>query len=96
MYAGPIPVISDGVGQSELFEGDLRRVVLARNYPKTVADKIAEIYSFLGKRGLVEKCVGLSREYTKEKSIRRFKKSFYQLLRELRWGPLTSGDFSKL
>jgi len=84
MYAGLIPIISDGVGQSELFEGDMRRLVLTGNDPKTIADKIAEIYSFPGKRGLVEKCVRLSKEYTKEKSVRRFKRSFHQLLSELR------------
>jgi glycosyltransferase involved in cell wall biosynthesis len=84
MYAGLIPVISGCVGQSELFEGDLRTLVLRRNDPKTIADKIADIYSLPSKRGLVEKCVRLSKEYTKEKSVRRFKKSFCQLLRELR------------
>jgi glycosyltransferase involved in cell wall biosynthesis len=84
MYAGLIPIITEGVGQSELFEGDMKRLVLKENDPKTVAEKIAEIYSFPDKRELVKKCVRLSEEHTEEKSVRRFKKSFYQLLRELK------------
>jgi len=83
MYAGLLPIITKGVGQRELFEGDMKRLVLKENDPKTIADKIAEIYSLPDKRGLVEKCMRLSGEYTEEKSVRRFKKSFYQLLREL-------------
>lgn len=84
MYAGLIPVISKGVGQSELFKGGLRRLVLTRNDPKRIADKITEIYNFGDKKGLIEKCRKLSNEYTKEKSIANFKKSFTQLLKELR------------
>jgi glycosyltransferase involved in cell wall biosynthesis len=84
MYAGLIPIISEGVGQSELFKGELRKLVLTRNYPKTIADKITEIHAFDGKKELIEKCMKLSSEYTKEKSVRQFKKSFYQLLKELR------------
>jgi hypothetical protein len=56
---------------------------LTGNVPETVAEKIAEIYSFPDKRELVKKCMRLSEEHTEEKSVRRFKKSFYQLLREL-------------
>ncbi len=82
MYAGLVPVIS-GVGQSELFKGSLKKLVLTRNDPKTIADKIAEVYALKGKRELIEKCKKLSKEYTKEKSIRRFKKSFYRLTKEL-------------
>lgn len=84
MYAGLIPVISKGVGQSELFERDLRRLVLTQNNPKQIAEKISEIYEFPGKEALVKKCMRLSNEYTKEKSTARFKKSFARLLRELR------------
>lgn len=84
MYAGLIPIISEGVGQSELFKGGLRRLVLTRNDPKRIADKITEIYTLSGKKRLIEKCRKLSNEYTKEKSVKRFKKSFSQLLRELR------------
>ena len=87
MYAGLIPIISEGVGQSELFKGCLKRLVLTRNDPKTIADKIAEIYAIDGKRELIEKCMRLSSEYTKENSVRCFKKSFYQLLKELREYP---------
>lgn len=84
MYAGLIPIISEGVGQSELFKGGLKRLVLTSNDPKRIADKITEIYALGGKKRLIEKCERLSNEYTKEKSIKRFKKSFSQLLRELR------------
>jgi glycosyltransferase involved in cell wall biosynthesis len=83
MYAGLIPVITEGVGQSELFEGDLRRLVLRENDPKAVAEKIAEVYSYPDKRELVRKCMRLSEQHTEEKSIRRFKKSFHKLLEKL-------------
>lgn len=83
MYAGLIPIVSEGVGQSELFKGSLKRLVLAKNDPKRIADKITEVYALDGKKGLIEKCRRLSNEYTKEKSIKRFKKSFSQL-----WGKL--------
>lgn len=84
MYAGLIPVISKGVGQSELFKGSLRRLVLTGNDPKRIADKITEIHNLDDKKGLIEECRKLSNEYTKEKSTARFKKSFTQLLKELR------------
>ena len=84
MYAGLIPIISEGVGQSELFKGELRRLVLTGNDPREIADKITEIYNSDGKKRLIEKCRKLSNEYTKEKSTKRFKKSFSQLLGELR------------
>jgi len=84
MYAGLIPIVSEGVGQSELFKEGLRKLVLKGNDPKTIADKIAKIYALDGKRELIEKCMRLSSEYTKEKSVKQFKKSFYQLLKELR------------
>lgn len=83
MYAGIIPIITNGVGQSELFKGDLRRLVLTKNDPKSIAGKITEIYSLDGKKRLIEKCRRLSGEYTKEKSVRCFKKSFSQLLGKL-------------
>ncbi len=84
MYAGLIPVISDGVGQSELFKGDLKKLVLKKNDPKSIAEKIKEVYAISGKKGLIEKCERLSNEYTKEKSVRCFKRSFSQLRGELR------------
>jgi len=84
MYANLIPIISEGVGQSELFKGGLRRLVLTRNDPKRIAEKITEIYALSGKKRLIEKCRRLSNEYTKEKSVKRFKRSFSQLVRELR------------
>jgi len=83
MYAGLIPIISRGVGQSELFRGGLKRLVLSKNDPKSIANKITEIYNIKNKRRLVEKCKRLSEEHTKEKSIKRFKKSFSQLINEL-------------
>lgn len=84
MYAGLIPIISKGVGQSELFKGDLKKLVLIKNDPKTIADKITEIYGFTKKKELIEKCIRLSNEYTKEKSIKRFKKSYPQLSAKIR------------
>jgi len=84
MYAGLIPIISKGVGQSELFKGELRKLIVSKNEPKSIANKITEIYNFKGKKRLVEKCKRLSEDYTKEKSTKRFKKSFSQLIKELR------------
>lgn len=84
MYAGLIPIISKGVGQSELFKGSLKRLVLTKNDSKQIADKITEIHNLDDKKGLIEECRKLSNEYTKEKSIKRFKKSFLQLLGKLR------------
>lgn len=84
MYAGLIPVISKGVGQSELFDGELQMLILARNDPKTIADKITEIHDFEKKKKLIEKCRALSEKYTKEKSVKQFKQAFSQLLGELR------------
>jgi len=84
MYAGLIPVVSHGVGQSELFRGELKRLVLTKNDPKSVADKIAEVYNLGEKKALIEKCRELSSRYTKEKNIKYFKNSFSQLLEKLR------------
>jgi len=83
MYAGLLPIITKGVGQSELFSGDLERLVLEKNDPKSIADKIQEVYSIPDKRKLIKECMKLSENHTREKSIARFKKSFYQLLQEL-------------
>jgi len=84
MYAGLIPIISNGIGQSELFKGELKKLVVQKNDPKIIAKKIAEIYNFEGKQRLIEKCKTLSEEYTKEKSVKQFKKSFSQLMKKLR------------
>lgn len=83
MYAGLIPIITRGVGQSELFNGSLKTLVLEDNDPKSIADKILEVYSAPDRRELIKKCMRLSENHTKEKSTKRFRKSFYQLLREL-------------
>jgi len=84
MYAGLIPIISRGVGQSELFKGSLRKLILTKNDPRKIAEKIKEVYSSKGKKRLIEECRKLSNEYTKEKSVKRFKKAFSQLLDELK------------
>ncbi|MGC8817572.1 MAG: glycosyltransferase family 4 protein [Candidatus Hadarchaeum sp.] len=84
MYAGLIPIITRGVGQGELFSGDLGRLVLEKNDPKSIADKILEVYSIPDKSKLIKKCMRLSEEHTKEKSVRRFKEAFHRLLKEIK------------
>ena len=84
IYAGLIPIISNGIGQSELFKGELEKLIVTKNDPKIIAKKIAEIYNFKGNQRLIEKCKTLSKEYTKEKSVKQFKKSFSQLMKKLR------------
>jgi glycosyltransferase involved in cell wall biosynthesis len=83
MYAGLLPVISTGVGQSELFKGKVRKLVLTKNDPKSIAAKIAHAYSMSGKRSLVKRCMRLAGEHTRGESIRRFKESFSELLEKI-------------
>lgn len=83
MYAGLIPIISDGVGQSELFKGALKKLVVTKTDPQTIADKVRQIYNLPRKPALIKKCQKLSEEYSREESVGAFKKSFMQLLREL-------------
>ncbi len=83
MYAGLLPVISTGVGQSELFKGDLGRLVLKNNEPKSIADKISEVYSIGDKRKILESCRKLANDHTKEKIVSRFKVAFSKILKEI-------------
>ncbi|RLG57591.1 MAG: hypothetical protein DRN83_01455 [Hadesarchaea archaeon] len=80
MYAGLLPVISEGVGQSELFHGNLKRLVLRKNDPESIANKIREVHEMSGKTKLIKRCMDLASRYTKEKSIKDFKRAFSRLL----------------
>lgn len=83
MYAGLLPVISTGVGQSELFDKELKRLVLRENDPESIARKISEVHSVSDKRKLVQRCRRLANEHTKEKSVKRFGTAFSELLKEI-------------
>ena len=78
MYAGLLPIITQDVGQSELFDGELSVLVLDSNEPKVIADKVREIdaLSKNKKHRLQRLCMKLVSNYTKEKSLREFKKVF--------------------
>jgi len=82
MYAGLIPIITKDVGQSELFTKDLRCLILENNNPETIAKKLMEVhgYSTTRKRRIVKRCREIAKRYTKERSIREFKKAFYRLV----------------
>ena len=82
MYAGLIPIITKDVGQSELFTKDLRCLILENNNPETIAKKLMELhgYSTTRKRRIVKRCREIAKRYTKERSIREFKKAFYRLV----------------
>ncbi|MCK4300906.1 MAG: glycosyltransferase family 4 protein, partial [Planctomycetes bacterium] len=79
MYAGLIPVISEGVGQSEVFKGSLAKLVVAKTDPKHIADKIREVSELGNKKQIISSCKKLANDYTKPKSIARFKRAFAKL-----------------
>lgn len=85
MYAGLIPIITKDVGQSELLGKDLSQLILKNNKPELIAEKILEIHSYplYKKQKIVRKCKKIAKKYTKERSIKNFKKIFYQLLEEV-------------
>jgi glycosyltransferase involved in cell wall biosynthesis len=87
MYAGLIPLITEGVGQSELFKGKLERLLLKDNAPKTIAEKIEEIYSASDVDALIADCKKLAERYEKEKSIEQFRVSFRKLLEAISRAP---------
>ncbi len=79
MYAGLIPIISRGVGQHEVFTGGLAKLVLNNNNPKTIARKITEVTELKNKKQIISNCKRVVADYSKPKSIARFKKAFAKL-----------------
>lgn len=85
MHAGLIPIISKNVGQSDLFTGKLKILVLENNTPETITKKIVELdgLSERKKQSLRKLCKKLVSKYTKENSIREFRKKFHMLVQEI-------------
>lgn len=82
MYNGLIPIITKNVGQAEIFLKNLTNLILKNNEPKTIANKVLEIsnYAESNKQKISNLCKKIAEKYTKEKSVKRFKKAFYQLI----------------
>ena len=85
MHAGLIPVISKDTGQSEIFNKGLKKLILEDNKPITIAKKIIEINDLHNqeKLKLIRECKKLSIDYTREKSVKRFKRAFLKLLENI-------------
>ncbi|KUO42677.1 MAG: hypothetical protein APU95_03090 [Hadesarchaea archaeon YNP_N21] len=80
MYAGLIPILTKDVGLSEMFDRELKILLLKDNNPKEIAKKISEIYSLKDKEKIIKKCKALARGWTERKSIKLFKQSFFDVL----------------
>ncbi|MEM3335906.1 MAG: glycosyltransferase [Candidatus Aenigmatarchaeota archaeon] len=82
MYSGLISIISKGVGQSEILIKECKELMLKDNKPITIAKKLVEIdnLSDYDKIDLSNKCKKIAKNFTKEKSVKEFKKSFFELL----------------
>lgn len=84
MYAGLIPIITKDVGLSEIFNGELRKLLLLKNNtPEEIAKKVLEIYNLKNKEKIIQKCRALSVNWTEKKSVELFKKSFFKVLSEV-------------
>ncbi len=83
--AGLIPIITNAVGQSELFKGKVAKLVLENNKPETIAGKIREIDNLpiSKKKELVRICKKLASKYTKEKSVKEFRLKFSELIKRV-------------
>ena len=80
MHAGLIPIITKDVGLSEMFDKELELLVMRSNAPDEIARKVLEIYNLKNKEKIIKKCEALSKNWTKEKSVKLFKKSFFEVL----------------
>ncbi len=81
MHAGLIPIITKDVGLSEMFDKELRTLLVLRsNAPDEIARKVLEIYNLKNKEKIIKKCKALSKNWTEEKSVKLFKKSFSEVL----------------
>jgi glycosyltransferase involved in cell wall biosynthesis len=84
MYAGLIPIISKDVGLGEMFDRKLAKLlVLKSNDPKEIAKKVREIYSLKNKAEIIQRCRTLAKSWTKEKSLKLFKKSFSAVMSKI-------------
>lgn len=85
MHAGLIPIITKDVGQSELFIGQMAKLVIKNNKPETIAEKLRELDNlpFLKKKELVKICRKIASNYTREKSVKEFKKKFKELIEKI-------------
>jgi len=87
MYAGLIPIITKNVGQAEILKKEgLNELILENNKPETIAEKILEIEnkSVTWKKTVSKRCKEIAERYTKEKSVKEFKKAFKKLLNKIR------------
>ena len=81
MYAGLIPIVTADVGNSEVFDGVLKRLVLDDNHPKTIAAKVLEIdaLSLNTKKAIRRECIRVASVYMKSKSVSEFKALFNKI-----------------
>jgi glycosyltransferase involved in cell wall biosynthesis len=84
MYAGLIPIISKDVGLGEMFDRKLAGLlVLKSNDPQEIAKKVREIYNLKNKAQIIQKCRDLAKGWTKERSLKLFKKSFSDVMSKI-------------
>lgn len=85
MYAGLIPIVTNDIGQSEVFTGRLGKLILKNNQPETVRAKILELdnLSKTQKKAILKNCKKISVIYTEKNSVKDFKKSLNKLLQDL-------------
>jgi glycosyltransferase involved in cell wall biosynthesis len=85
MYAGLIPIISKDVGLGEMFDKKLAKLlVLKSNDPEEIAKKVREIYNLKNRAEIIQRCRTLAKSWTREKSLKLFKKSFSDVLSKTR------------
>jgi glycosyltransferase involved in cell wall biosynthesis len=84
MYAGLIPIISEDVGQSELFNGMLKRLVLHDVKPETIRDKLIELdkLSPQEKARIIVACRMLAMNYTEKKSVSEFGRAVSKVMKD--------------
>jgi len=84
MYSGLIPIISKDVGLGEMFDRKLAGLlILKNNDPEEIAKKVREIYNLKNKTEIIQKCRALAKSWTREKSLKLFKKSFSDVLSKI-------------
>ncbi|MFB2623665.1 glycosyltransferase family 4 protein [Methanothermobacter marburgensis] len=86
MSAGIIPIITENTGQSDVLKKHgLGFLIMDDNEPANIAKKILEIYSkpVEWKKEVSLKCKEISRIFSKENQVKKFKKTFNEILEKL-------------
>ncbi|MGB4362657.1 MAG: glycosyltransferase family 4 protein [Methanothermobacter tenebrarum] len=94
MAAGMIPIVTKCTGQADILkENGLDFLIMDNNRPSTIASKIIEIYNkpLNWKKEISMKCKDISRCFSEEKQVEKFRKIFNEIIEDLCELPLHDG-----